>query len=234
MRNWLHIGKSELIVLCVVSVSILLLVLLIEVFPAGRADNPSPTETALPLADSTENTQAKRLPQTTRDTSIERSADYAGPPEHILYKPKKKLTAGSRVDLNTADSATLTTVPGIGPAFARRIVAYRKRLGGFYTVLQLQEVYGMDHERYSQIKPYFSIGRLPEKIALQQPSGDSLPRHPYLNYKQKNRLEQLIRRNGCVQSWQQLYDCGLFNRDDSIRLSHYFTLSISSKDSVTP
>src|SRR6187549_162726 len=41
-----------------------------------------------------------------------------------------KLNPGETIELNTADSISLTRVHGIGPSFARRIVAYCKHLGG--------------------------------------------------------------------------------------------------------
>jgi competence protein ComEA len=48
------------------------------------------------------------------------------------------------VELNAADSAKLTTIDGIGGAFAKRIIYYRERLGGFIAKEQLKEVFGID------------------------------------------------------------------------------------------
>ena len=45
------------------------------------------------------------------------------------------------LELNSADSATLVAVPGIGPAFARGILKYREKLGGYHSLDQLAEVY---------------------------------------------------------------------------------------------
>ena len=54
----------------------------------------------------------------------------------------------SRIDLNLSDSSELVKLPGIGPVLAARIVKYRRLLGGFATVDQLQEVYGLQAETY--------------------------------------------------------------------------------------
>ncbi len=47
------------------------------------------------------------------------------------------------VDLNTADEAALEELPGIGPALAERIVAWREENGRFRTVDDLLAVPGI-------------------------------------------------------------------------------------------
>ncbi|MGZ0710750.1 helix-hairpin-helix domain-containing protein (plasmid) [Coraliomargarita sp. W4R53] len=50
---------------------------------------------------------------------------------------------GSRVNLNTADSTTLETLPGIGPALAQRIIDWRSANGAFTSVEDLLSVSGI-------------------------------------------------------------------------------------------
>lgn len=47
------------------------------------------------------------------------------------------------VEINTADSAMFEHLRGIGPTLAKRIVAYRSALGGFVSVNQIAEVWGL-------------------------------------------------------------------------------------------
>ncbi len=61
--------------------------------------------------------------------------DFQGKPEELLRKKK--------ASLNTADEKTLETLPGVGPAMAKRIVDYRKEKGGFSSIEQLKEVKGI-------------------------------------------------------------------------------------------
>ena len=51
--------------------------------------------------------------------------------ERPVYQRPLKLEEGQTINLNTADTTQLKMVPGIGSYFARQIVNYRKRLGGF-------------------------------------------------------------------------------------------------------
>jgi competence protein ComEA len=61
-------------------------------------------------------------------------------------------TAGGRVNINTATAAALETLPGIGPAYAQRIVAYREEHGPFVSPEDILGVSGIGPTRYGQIK----------------------------------------------------------------------------------
>lgn len=87
------------------------------------------------------------------------------------------------VEINSADSATLIRVRGIGSVFARRIVNYRNRLGGFYKIEQLLEVYGIDTLIFSNLAARLDIDTtLIKKISINKSDFKSLIRHPYLPY----------------------------------------------------
>ncbi len=66
--------------------------------------------------------------------------------------------APGTVPLNSATVEQLMTVPGIGEAFARRIVDYREAVGGFASLEQLMEVEGIGEGRYANWSPYFTLG----------------------------------------------------------------------------
>ncbi len=56
------------------------------------------------------------------------------------------------VHLNTASEEELTTLPGIGEALARRIVAYREANGPFETVEELMEVSGIGEKKFAELR----------------------------------------------------------------------------------
>ncbi|QEM12022.1 helix-hairpin-helix domain-containing protein [Mucilaginibacter rubeus] len=107
-----------------------------------------------------------------------------GPALHI-----NKVKPGEVVDINSADSARLTMIHGIGPAFARRIVRYRQRVGGFYSKEQLKEVYGLDQEKYDQIKDEVAVdGRHIIKVNINRATFNDLRRFPYMSFKQMDAI----------------------------------------------
>jgi competence ComEA-like helix-hairpin-helix protein len=63
------------------------------------------------------------------------------------------LETGYRVDLNTADAATLDLLPGIGPSLGGRIIGYRDQVGGFSAVEQLAEVRGIGQVVLERLRP---------------------------------------------------------------------------------
>jgi competence ComEA-like helix-hairpin-helix protein len=84
--------------------------------------------------------------------------------------------------LNLADSAQLTSLKGIGPAFARRIVEYRTRLGGFISADQLLDVYGMDSVRWQSLVSQVNIDPTQvRKLSLNRATEIELAAHPYIS-----------------------------------------------------
>jgi len=83
--------------------------------------------------------------------------------------------------LNSSDSSDLIAINGIGPVFAQRIIRYRNALGGFYSVQQLKEVFGMDSLRYKLICPFVYIENVAViKMNINTASEEILSKHPYI------------------------------------------------------
>jgi len=151
---------------------------------------------------------------------VERLTSYARP----SYPRSEKFTEGTVVELNTADTTILKKVPGIGSTFAKRIVSYRTLLGGFYSVTQLSEVYGIDEERYNSLEQWFSANpELISTIKVNTISQDSLNRHPYINYSQSRVITQLKKQKGSLTGWENLQLLNEFTDADMIRLKHYLS-----------
>ena len=238
MRQGDHpIGKAERIVLMLL-VIVLSSALVLYAWTQYRSPSPG-TVAALALSPSSDSTTASASSSALRPgahSAPERrdcaqrlvtSPDYVGPPsgtERAVAKYQHYVS----LDLNAVDSLTLLRVPGIGPAFAHRILSLRSRLGGYYTVLQLQEVYGMDADRFVQLRPWFAVRTPPRQHPLSALRADSLPWHPYLNRAQLQGLRLGVLREGRRLSWRHLRQSPAFSREDSIRLAPYFPDSLHS------
>ena len=60
--------------------------------------------------------------------------------------------ATDRVNINTADMASLMALPGIGETYAQRIIDYHERNGPFQTVEEIQEVEGIGEKIFEEIR----------------------------------------------------------------------------------
>ena len=140
------------------------------------------------------------------------------------HSRNQKFPAGTQVELNQVDSLTLQKVPGIGPVFSRRIIKYRDLLGGFYTVHQLAEVYGIDADKYAALEPWFTVDTaLIRPLIVNQADYRTLIRHPYLNKQQTKILLHLIERKGKLQGWEELRLLDEFPPGEMERLRYYLS-----------
>ncbi|MBN1448892.1 MAG: ComEA family DNA-binding protein [Bacteroidetes bacterium] len=74
-----------------------------------------------------------------------------------LPEPSAPLTTQARVNLNTAGERELTTLPGIGPATARKILDYRQEHGPFRTVDDLVKVKSIGSKKLQHIRQLITV-----------------------------------------------------------------------------
>ena len=99
--------------------------------------------------------------------------------EPYVYVPKKI----EPININTADTLEWATLPGIGAGYARRIVKFRDRLGGFYDVKQIAETFGLPDSTYQKILPYLRCNpNETQKININTASEENLKLHPKIRW----------------------------------------------------
>lgn len=137
-----------------------------------------------------------------RDTAYHRGkalteAEYDSVKAHY----QEKIKPGEHVVLNTADTTILKTVPGIGTYFAKKVVAYGQRLGGYVSVDQLDEIEGfpLDAKEYLKIE-----GATPRKLNVNTLTLNELRKHPYINFYQAKAITDYRRLHGPLRSLTDL------------------------------
>ena len=131
-----------------------------------------------------------------------------------------KYPEGTWVDVNLADTSELKKIPGIGSGIANRIVSYRTRLGGFYSLEQLREVKFVTPEMLE----WFKIGHdSVRKLEINKAGLDKLRAHPYLNFYQAKAILEHRRTRGKITSLSQLSLYEEFTEKDLQRLSAYLS-----------
>lgn len=128
------------------------------------------------------------------------------------------------IDINVADSLQLIQIPGIGPAFSGRILRYRQILGGFHSVGQIMEVFGMTTERFEQIEPYMTINNIAiQQIRINFAELRELRSHPYISADQARQIIQLRSDNGPFNSLDELQHYGVFDNLNFEKVKPYLT-----------
>ena len=108
------------------------------------------------------------------------------------------------LDINMADSVAWVGLKGIGPGFAKRILAYRQRLGGFNAVIQLKEVYGLDSVWVEENKSHLKIGAgVFRTLRVNQLAWNEF-RHPYLPYAQVKLFLTYRKQHPYISSYEEL------------------------------
>lgn len=124
----------------------------------------------------------------------------------------------TKVDINSADTALLRRIPGVGAKISEAIVRYREKLGGFHSVEQLKEISIVSPELLEWME--VSSPNV-QKIPINEASFQALNSHPYISYDQTKALLQYIRLYGKVKDEQALLDTGIFTKEDVERLKPY-------------
>ena len=119
----------------------------------------------------------------------------------MVARYQVKIRKGEPVVLNMADTSALKTIPGIGPYFARKVMEYGERLGGYVSVDQLDEIedFPLDAKDYLVIE-----NPSPKKLNVNRLSLNELRRHPYINFYQARAITDYRRLHGPIRSLDDL------------------------------
>ena len=234
LKEFLYLRKGDrkviLTLLCVIVVA------LVVIFLTGGENNASNALTAADTIHGQRDTRdsSRRQPYQTqnktvyvrtkvvyRDTAFRRGKALADI-EHdsVVAHYQAKLKAGEHIVLNTADTTQLKMVPGIGSYFARKVVQYGQRLGGYVSVDQLDEIenFPLDAKDYLVIE-----NAQPHKLNVNSLSLNDLKKHPYISFYQARAITDYRRLHGPLRSLQDLRLSKDFPPEAISRLIPYVT-----------
>ncbi|WP_029903308.1 helix-hairpin-helix domain-containing protein [Prevotella sp. 10(H)] len=212
LKDYFYFQKRDRLAILLLLILIVLSgIIYILTKPAPKAeDNLTETQEASFINTKKENTKtANRKIQNTQ--------------KPLAYSYQEKLKTGETIELNSADTTALKKIPGIGTAYASRIVKYRNLLGGYADITQLQEVWGIDEGLYNKITPYLTIEPKTNTIRINHLSIKELMRHPYIDYKQAKAIADIRERKGKIESVNRLSLLDEFCEEDIKRLNPYLS-----------
>jgi competence protein ComEA len=133
----------------------------------------------------------------------------------------KKNFHGEIIDINNADTTTLIELPGIGNKLANRIISFREKLGGFYSVDQIAETYALPDSIFIKIKPFLKTNSDVRKININTADANILKQHPYIKWNLANAILQYKNQHGAFKSVNDLQQIALITPEIFKKISPY-------------
>ena len=128
------------------------------------------------------------------------------------------------VNINTATETDFQNLKGIGVAYSKRIVAYREKLGGFVSVGQLREVYGITDELYNNISPYLKADNANIRtININTADFKTLVAHPYIDKNIANAILNYREFAKTIKSTDELVKQKALSLSDYDKISRYIS-----------
>ena len=144
---------------------------------------------------------------------------------HILIRqqvPKNPVRKRPVLNLNICDSASLVALPGIGPVLSSRIIKYRNLIGGYVSVDQLKEVYGLPEETFEMISARVEADSLTiREIRINEWDYRQLIRHPYFERSEVSAILKYRELNGRISGIRDMIENNLVSVETAKRIRPY-------------
>jgi competence ComEA-like helix-hairpin-helix protein len=136
-------------------------------------------------------------------------------------KPEKKVVV---VNINEADTSAFIALPGIGSKLASRIINFRNKLGGFYSIDQVGETYGLPDSTFQKIKASLQLSGSVKKLDVNTATKDELKAHPYIKWNLANAIVEYRNQHGAFKSLDDLKNISVIDEATFEKIVHYLTM----------
>ena len=141
------------------------------------------------------------------------------------HTPNKKYSK-QLIDINTADTTAFIALPGIANKLANRIITFRDKLGGFYSVDQVGETFGLRDSIFQLIKPQLIISNTSlTQFNINTATIDEMKMHPYIHYAIANAIVQYRTQHGNYSNVADIKKIMLINNDTYNKMAPYLKVT---------
>lgn len=116
-----------------------------------------------------------------------------------------------KIGVNTAGAEDWMKIRGIGPVLSKRIIKFREALGGFCTIEQVGQTYGLADSVFQGFKGYLFLDQPCNRININQMDWQQLVRHPYIDSRQANAILRWIENRGPIEDLEMLRRMEIFD-----------------------
>ena len=148
----------------------------------------------------------------------------ARPQKNNTFSPEINRTIEKKIQLNVATHDELIGLNGIGDYYAKKIIEYRERLGGFHSQEQLLELWKFTPEKLAKIKDQLLVFGDLQKININEASYEELVKHPYVSSKVANSIVKMRSQRDGYKNLEDLLDSKLIDRELFNKLEPYIKL----------
>lgn len=159
------------------------------------------------------------LPATNQKPTSISIAEAPKSPDFKTY-PKKQIV----LDINQATAEDWQSLRGIGATYAKRIVNFREKLGGFSSVEQIAETFGLPDSTFQNIKTNLKQSPVLHTIALNTATLDELKAHPYIDSRKAAAIISYREQHGKFRSLDELRQMKALPGVWLDKMQPYFTL----------
>ncbi|MFK7773136.1 MAG: ComEA family DNA-binding protein [Saprospiraceae bacterium] len=128
------------------------------------------------------------------------------------------------IDINNSAAEDWQQLRGIGPSFSNRIIKFRNRLGGFHSVQQVGETYGLPDSSFQKIKTQLQPSAILQKINLNQVTENELKSHPYISWNQAKLICSYRKMHGDFKDVNELLQIGALHKEWLEKIKYYLEI----------
>lgn len=145
--------------------------------------------------------------------------------EKEFKKPLAEKPQTVFIDINKATTEEWQQLRGIGPFYSKKITHFREKLGGFSSIEQVGNTYGLKDSTFQVIQPFLKISPVFRKIKINQEDAKTLSAHPYIKWNQANVLKKYQENHGAILDVETFSKVVVFSKEDVERLTPYLDFS---------
>jgi competence protein ComEA len=170
-----------------------------------------------------------------RKEEYERLAPYVQIIQADSIKQKTTIPASSEnrykkssiavIEINAADTTAFISLPGIGSKLAVRIINFRDKLGGFYSINQVGETYGVPDSTFQAIKQYLQCtSPAIHTININTADVNTLRQHPYIKWAVANAIVQYRAQHGRYSAVGDIQQIAVVSSEIFQKIAPYLTV----------
>ncbi|HEX8331585.1 MAG TPA: helix-hairpin-helix domain-containing protein [Segetibacter sp.] len=145
-------------------------------------------------------------------------------PTYTSSSPSTRYVA-KVIEINSADTSALISLPGIGSKLAMRIINFRDKLGGFASIDQVRETFGLPDSTFQKVKSRLQCNSSSvRKFNINTADINTLRTHPYIKWNIANAIFNYRQQHGNYKSLDDLKKIDIINNDVFNKIAPYLSI----------